>query len=92
MRDLGPEIQEGAVLACEACAGTLFRLVKQAGAYQLRAVPQVSCPRCEAVMQLADTVEPGDTLQHCNHPFVVTYAYGAYALEASGTYDNGAAS
>lgn len=81
VREFGPEVQDKAIVACKACAGALFRLVKQAGVYQLREVPRASCPRCEVVVQLPETVQPGDTARHCAQTFVVTYAYGAYALE-----------
>ena len=81
VRDLGVEIQPGAVIACSWCAGVLFRLVQQGRAYVLQEVPQASCPQCEARQLLPDTVQPGDTVRHCDQTFVVSYTYGAYALE-----------
>jgi hypothetical protein len=80
-RDLGTEVQPGAVIACTRCAGVLFRLVQQGEAYVLHEIPQASCPQCEARQLLPDTIQPGDTFRHCNQTFVVSYAYGAYALE-----------
>src|SRR5262245_33133442 len=80
-RDLGAEAQPGAVIACTWCAGGLFRLGQQGEAYVLQEVPQASCPQCEARQLLPDTVQSGDTFMHCNQTFVVSYAYGAYALE-----------
>ena len=81
-RDLGTEVQPGAVIACTWCAGVLFRLAQRGGEYVLQEVPQVSCPQCQALLPLPDTVQPGDTFRHCDQTFVVSYAYGAYALES----------
>ena len=80
-RDLGTEVPLGAVIACTWCAGVLFRLAHQGGEYVLHEVPQASCPQCQAPQLLPDTVQPGDTFRHCDRTFVVSYAYGAYALE-----------
>ena len=81
VRDLGAEGQPEAVIACTWCAGILFRLVQQGGAYVLQEVPQASCPQCQALLLLPDTVQPGDTFRHCDRTFVASYDYGAYALE-----------
>lgn len=81
VRDLGAEVQPGVVIACAWCAGVLFRLVQHGGAYVLHEVPQASCPQCQVVQLLPDTIRPGDTFRHCDRTFVVSYAYGAYALE-----------
>jgi hypothetical protein len=81
VRDLGTEVQPGAVMSCTWCAGVLFRLAQQGDAYVLREVPQASCPQCQALQLLPDTIRPGDTFRHCGRTFVVSYAYGAYALE-----------
>jgi hypothetical protein len=81
VRDLGTAVQPGAVIACTWCAGVLFRLVQQGGECVLQEVPQASCPQCEARLLLPDTVQPGETFRHCDRTFVVSYAYGAYALE-----------
>ncbi len=80
-RQLGPETRVGDVVTCEFCAETVFRLTPQDGGYALQEVPQASCPRCDARVWLPDAVRPGDPFQHCGQTFVVTYAYGAYALE-----------
>ena len=82
-RELGPEVRVGDTVSCDACAGVRFRLVEQDGTYMLRQVPQASCPRCETLLQLPDAVQPGETVYHCGVRFVVTYAYGAYALESA---------
>ena len=81
VRGLGAEVQPGAVIACAWCAGVLFRLAQQGGAYVLHEAPQASCPQCQALQLLPDTIRPGDTFRHCDRTFVVSYAYGAYALE-----------
>jgi len=81
---MGPEVQVGEVVSCASCAGVVFRLAQQDGQYGLREVPQASCPQCETVVQLPETVQAGEVFYHCGQPFVVTYAYGAYALEPVG--------
>lgn len=85
-RDLGREVHVGAVVTCVWCAGALFRLEQQEGEYVLREVPQASCPQCQTLLRLPDMVQPGDTFRHCERTFVVSYAYGAYALAP---YDQG---
>ena len=79
-RHLGPEVQVGDILTCDACAGGRFRLVQDRGMYVLRVVPEASCPQCDTMVQLPDTVQLGHIVPHCERHFVVTYAYGAYAL------------
>jgi hypothetical protein len=59
----------------------LFRLLQDNGAYSLREVPQASCPVCGAMLQLPEDVQAGASANHCDQTFIVTYAYGAYALE-----------
>ena len=81
VRDLGREIQPGAVIACTWCAGVLFRLAQQGEEYVLQEVPQASCPQCETLFRLPETVRPGDVVRHCHRTFVVSYDYGTYALE-----------
>ena len=83
-RELGPEVQVGDVLPCASCAGALFRLVQQDGQYVLLEVPQASCPQCETLVRLPDTAQAGETFQHCDMSYAVTYAYGAFALEPVG--------
>jgi hypothetical protein len=84
-RDLGTEIRVGDILTCDACAGVRFRLVQENGVYQLRVVPEASCPQCDAVVQLPDTVQPGHLVRHCDRDLMVTYTYGSYALESAAT-------
>jgi hypothetical protein len=84
-RDLGTEIQVGEVLTCDACAGVQFRLVQAGDRYLLCVVPEASCPTCEAIVPLSDTVQPGQVVRHCDRDLVVTYAYGSYALEFAAT-------
>lgn len=83
--DLGTEIEVGDVLTCDACAGVRFRLVQKGDGYMLRIIPEASCPQCEAIVPLPDTVQPGHIVRHCHRDLVVTYAYGAYALESAAT-------
>lgn len=84
-RDLGTKVQVGDILTCDACAGVRFCLVQEGGAYRLRMVPEASCPQCDGVVQLSDTVQPGHIVRHCDRDFEVTYDYGSYALEAVAT-------
>ena len=56
VRDLGAEVQPGAVIACTWCAGVLFRLAQQGRAYILHEVPQTSCPQCQALLLLPGSV------------------------------------
>ena len=78
---LAPAVQVGDAVPCTWCAGVLFRLELHDGAYVLREVPQASCPQCETLFRLPETVHPGDVVRHCHRTFVVSYAYGTYALE-----------
>lgn len=84
-RDLGTEIQVGDILTCDSCAGVRFRLVHEGDDYRLRVVPEASCPQCDVIVQLPDTVQPGHIVRHCDRDLVVTYAYGSYALESKVT-------
>lgn len=84
-RDLGPEVRLGADVFCASCAGVVFRLARQHGQYVLQEVPQASCPQCETRVRLPASVRAGETVEHCGTTFVVTYAYGAYALAPRGT-------
>jgi hypothetical protein len=81
MRSLSASTVDVYSASCTRCAGVLFRLTQQGGQYVLHEVPQASCPQCQALLLLPDTVQPGDTFRHCDRTFVVSYAYGAYALE-----------
>ena len=83
-RDVGLAVQVGDLVSCLSCAGVVFRLTQRDGAYRLQEVLQASCPQCEAVVRLPETVQAGELFQHCGTMFVVTYAYGAYALEPAG--------
>lgn len=82
-RDVGADVQVGDMVSCDACAGVVFRLIQHHDAYVLREVPQASCPVCGTMLRLADDVQAEATVDHCDLTFVVTYAYGAYALEHS---------
>lgn len=83
-RDLAPAVQVGDLVSCVSCAGVVLRLTQQDEAYRLREIPQASCPQCETVVRLPETVQAGETFHHCGKAFVVTYAYGTYALQPAG--------
>ena len=76
-------MQVGDILTCDSCAGVRFQLVQENDAYLLRVVPEASCPQCDAVVELSDEVQPGYIVRHCDRNYVVTYAYGSYALESA---------
>lgn len=80
-RAFGAGVQVGAIVSCDACAGVSFRLLQDNGRYRLREIPQASCPLCGMMLRLPDDVQDGATADHCEQTFVVTYAYGTYALE-----------
>ena len=82
-RDCGADIQVGDIVSCHACAEVLFRLIQDNGTYLLCELPQASCPACGTMFRLPDEVQAGATTDHCEQTYVVTYAYGAYALEHS---------
>lgn len=75
------DVQVGDVVSCDSCAGVLFRLVQNNGTYHLRELPQASCPLCGTILRFPDHIQSGATTDHCDQAFVVTYAYGTYALE-----------
>jgi hypothetical protein len=81
VRVFDPDVQVGDVVSCDSCAGVLFRLVQDHGAYHLRELPQASCPVCGVMPRLPDHVQAGASTEHCGQTFRVTYAYGTYALE-----------
>lgn len=81
VRDVGADAQVGDIVSCNSCAGVLFRLLQDDGTYVLRELPQASCPVCGMVLRLPDDIQDGSTTNHCDQIFVVTYAYGTYALE-----------
>ncbi len=81
-RNFDTEVHVGDIVSCDSCAGVLFRLVQHNGAYVLRELPQASCPSCGTMLRLPDDVQAAATFFHCSRTFVVTYAYGAYALES----------
>ena len=83
-RALAPAVQVGDVVPCTWCAGVLLRLEQHDGAYVLREVPQASCPQCATLLRLPETVQPGDRVRHCDQTFMVSYTYGAYALDPDG--------
>jgi hypothetical protein len=83
VRVFDADVQVGDVVSCDSCAGVLFRLVLDNGAYHLRELPQASCPLCGTMLRLPDHIEPGATTDHCDQTFIVTYAYATYALEVS---------
>jgi hypothetical protein len=88
-RDLGAGVHASGVVSCASCAGVLFRLEQHNGTYVLHEMPHASCPVCDTMLRLPDDVQAGASFFHCGRTFVVTYAYGAYALESPASDEGG---
>lgn len=90
VRAIDANTQVGALVSCASCAGVLFRLVQEHDTYLLRELPQASCPVCGTMLRLPDGAHAGVNTTHCDRTFIVTYAYGAYALEGVDSEREGA--
>ncbi|MDR7586765.1 MAG: hypothetical protein QN158_14455 [Armatimonadota bacterium] len=44
--------------------------------------PHVSCPGCWRTIVLPEGAKAGDRVECCGRRYVLTFAYGAFALEA----------
>jgi ribosomal protein S27AE len=44
---------------------------------------RVSCPGCGRTIVLADTAKAGDRVECCGRQYVLTFEYGAFALESA---------
>lgn len=74
-------LQPGDRIDCSRCAGLTLKLEEEDGRYRLVEVPKASCPVCNRSLDVPEGCGPGDTLSCCGEKFVLTYAFGAYALE-----------
>ncbi len=78
---LPPVAQPGELVECPNCAGLTFRLLERGGTLTWMRVHRVSCPGSDAVVEVLDGTREG-TVYHCGGtPYILTYAFGSYALE-----------
>ncbi|MHB1981290.1 MAG: hypothetical protein ACYCOS_06210 [Sulfobacillus sp.] len=71
------------LVECPDCAGILFRLLETNGQLHWTWIQMVSCPGTEMLVDIVHGTPEG-TVYHCNgRPYILTYAFGSYALEES---------
>lgn len=58
-----------------------LRLKEKEGNLVLEVAHKVSCPICEKEIILPEDAKAGDKMSCCGREFVLTYEFGAYALE-----------
>ncbi|MFQ5853316.1 MAG: hypothetical protein ACE5JU_22380 [Candidatus Binatia bacterium] len=74
-------LKVGDRIDCSNCADLALRVEERDGNYLLVEIPKVSCPSCDRVMEIPDGLGPGDTMKCCGKDYVLTYEFGAFALE-----------
>jgi len=74
-------LKAGDRIDCSNCANLTFRVKKRGVVHYLEEIPKVSCPSCDRVMEIPEGLGPGDSLKCCGKEFILTYEFGAYALE-----------
>jgi len=74
-------LRVGDRIDCSNCANLTLRLKENDGKYFLEEVPKVSCPSCERIIEVPEDLGPGATLTCREENFLLTYEFGAYALE-----------
>ena len=72
----------GGRIDCSNCANLTLRVTEKDGKHFLEAVPKVSCPSCERVMEVPKDLRAGETMECCGVRYILTYEFGAYALIA----------
>lgn len=75
------DLKVGDRLDCPYCANLTLRLAEKNGLLHLVEVPKVSCPSCGRVMEIPEGLAAGDRLKCCGEEFILTYEFGAYALQ-----------
>jgi hypothetical protein len=75
-------LKVGDRIDCSHCANLTLRLKEKDGGHFLVEVSKVSCPSCNQILEVAEGLGPGDTLTCCGRDFVLSYEFGAYALES----------
>lgn len=74
-------LRPGSRFGCEHCAGLTLEVVEDRGQLGLRQVHFVSCPVCDAKLEVSRDAGPGEIMRHCGRSFRLTYEFGAYSLE-----------
>ena len=74
-------LKAGDRIDCPNCANLTLRVKKRGEEHYLEEIPKVSCPSCDRVMEIPEGLGPGDSLKCCGKEFILTYEFGAYALE-----------
>ena len=74
-------LKVGDRIDCANCANLTVEVVMKNGQRALRQVHQVSCPVCDRLREVPEGFGPGDSIECCGKQFILTYGYGAYALE-----------
>lgn len=72
----------GDLLECPNWAGFSLRLRETGGEWSAAIAPHVSCPGCWRTIVLPEGAKAGDRVECCGRRYVLTFAYGAFALEA----------
>lgn len=74
-------LQIGDRIDCSTCASLTLRVKEKDGSYFLEEIPKASCPSCERTIEVPQDLGPGDILSCCGEELILTYEFGAYALE-----------
>jgi hypothetical protein len=77
-------LQLGDRIDCSNCANLTLRLKEKDGKYFLEEIPKVSCPTCDRIIEVPKGLHAGDSVECCGEGYVLTYEFGAYALEKVG--------
>lgn len=76
-----PDPKPNTLVECPDCAGIFFRLLKRQDKLKWTWVHQVSCPGSDELVEVVHGTPVG-TVYHCgSRPYILTYAFGSYALE-----------
>lgn len=82
---LPDDAKVGDLVECPDCAGILFRFLEAGGQLQWTWIQMVNCPGSDVMVEIVHGT-PAGTIYHCDgRPWVLTYAFGSYALEAPPT-------
>lgn len=76
-------LKVGDRIDCSNCANLNLRLKGEERRYFLEEIHKVSCPSCDRLMEIPEGTVPGKTLMCCGKEYVLTYEFGAYALETA---------
>ena len=71
----------GMLLECLSCAGHALRLSSAGGRWVATLAHRVSCPACNEMLTLPETVKAGDAVECCGQHYRLTFEYGAFAAE-----------